>query len=131
MSQQPLKKLNAAQLIDLAHEESDCAECAACTKEKFKSWSNISLEVKSNISPVGEFEDAEADIKKNAYTELHPNGSNYWSADAPIAIHFYPYHESKINLCKECKAVLLTYTEFAGHAPQHRIRYVDKDLIVD
>ena len=75
--------------------------------------------------------DADASIDKNGYTEHHPDGTNYWSHNAPIAIHYYPYHECQINVCTLCRAVLLTYTDYAGHGPQHRIRYVDKNLIDD
>jgi len=80
---------------------------------------------------VGEFSDAEKYIKENGYSEYHPENTNYWSEDAPIAINFYPYHESIIRRCKKCGEVFLNYTEYGGHAPQDRLRWVRKELIVE
>lgn len=131
MSDEDLEKFDAMKLAALVGKESPSDSCEICTKEKFKSWSDTTRDLGGNIKAIAEFEHAEEDIKKNGYDEFHPNGTNYWSSDAPIAIHFYPYNDCTINTCIACNAVFLRYIEYAGHTRQHRIRYVDKDLIVD
>ncbi|ABC30502.1 conserved hypothetical protein [Hahella chejuensis KCTC 2396] len=130
MSQEKLVKMDFESLLKLIEEENTDA-CEFCRKQDLRGWSNITPDTSKNIKPIAEFEGAEESIKKNGYTEYHVDGTNYWSKDAPIAIHFYPYHESYINVCMICKAVFLTYTEYAGHGPQNRIRYVDKKLVTD
>ena len=131
MSEEKLEKFNAIKLAELAGKENSSETCEVCTKEKLKSWSDSTRDLGPNIKALGEFEHAEEDIKKNGYNEFHPNNTNYWSPDAPIAIHFYPYNDCTINVCTACNAVFLRYIEYAGHTRQHRIRYVDKNLIVD
>ncbi len=125
-----LERLTALQLLELINKESSEPICKFCNKQDLKSWDNITEEIDSNIKAIGKFEQGEKDMEQNGYTEYHPDETNYWSLEAPIAIHFYPYHESIINVCEKCNAVHLTYTDYAGHGPQHRIRYVDKSLVV-
>jgi len=103
--------------------------CENCTKELYVSWGNISKEMDQALDVIGIFQNSDYYIEKNGYTEFHPEGTNYWSENAPIAIAYYPYHESKIRVCKKCSTVFLNYTDYAGHAPQNRIRQVRKDII--
>ena len=125
-----LEKIDIDKLKRLVDIENNTLPCKYCDKQNLLSWSNIKEEVQRNINVVAEFDEAEEYIKKNGYTEYHPKGINYWSSDAPVAVHFYPYHESKVDVCSKCGAVFLTYTEYQGHGPQHRIRYIKKNLIV-
>lgn len=131
MNDDNLKKFDAIKLASLTDKESSGDSCDVCKKEKLKSWSDTTRDLGVNVKVIAEFEQAEEDIKKNGYSEFHPNGTNCWSPDAPIAIHFYPYNDCTINVCTACNAVFLRYIEYAGHTRQHRIRYVDKNLIVD
>ncbi|MBU6955295.1 hypothetical protein [Hahella sp. HN01] len=130
MTHKTLGRIGVKKLVSLAEKEDSTEACDVCEKEKLKSWSDTVRDLSSSLDEVAEFENAEEDIKKNGYNEYHPNGTNYWSVDAPIAIHFYPYNDCSVNVCKKCSAVFLRYIEYAGHGRQHRIRYVDKNLIV-
>lgn len=123
-----MNKLSYENFIALIDKEIKC-NCNSCLKSSFKSWGNLTIEQKNSLSKNGEFDFSEECINKNGYTEYHPNGTNYWSEDSPIALAFYPYHESKIMTCEMCNAVFLNYIEEAGHAPQDRIRWVRKDLV--
>ncbi|GAA3918675.1 hypothetical protein [Litoribacillus peritrichatus] len=125
-----LDEIDIENLKWILEKESSTLSCKYCVKQNLLSWSNITGETQRNINVIAEFDKAEEYIKKNGYTEYHPEGTNYWSSDAPVAVQFYPYHESKINVCSKCGAVFLTYTEYSGHGPQHRIRYIKKNLIV-
>jgi len=117
------------ELLDLARSDHS-TDCQHCRKSAFKGWEAFSESQEAALSLRGEFEDAEKHIGKNGYTEYHPAGTNYWSKDAPIALAYYPYHESMIRQCDICNAVFLTYTEFSGHAPQNRFRWVQESLVV-
>lgn len=130
MSGDDLKKFEISDLLALIRKESDSETCSVCKKQGLKQWSNITDEIEGNLIPVAEFNHSETSINRNGYTEYHPDGTNYWSPDAPIAVHYYPYHECQIKVCSLCSAVFLTYTDYSGHGPQHRIRYVDEKLIV-
>lgn len=111
-------------------DKSDTKVCKTCTKELYLSWGNITKEMDQALNVIGAFLNSDCYINKNGYTEFHPEGTNYWSESAPIAIAYYPYHESKIRVCNECSAVFLNYTDYSGHAPQNRVRLVRKNLIV-
>lgn len=104
--------------------------CSDCQKANFKGWESFTKEMESKLQILGEFENSETCISKNGYNEYHPNGTNYWSKDAPIALAFYPYHESQVRTCSACNAVFLTYAEYSGHAPQNRCRWVQPELLV-
>lgn len=123
-----MKKLSFSDFKKLLDND-ESQSCAGCEKEKYQGWDNISKGLAQILEVVGEFADAERYINENGYTEYHLNGTNYWSKDAPIAISYYPYHESLIKRCKKCGGVFLSYTEYGGHAPQNRARWVRKDLV--
>lgn len=124
-----MKKYIWSDFISLVGNETG-GNCDKCHKDNFAGWETLTKEMESSLELCGEFEQAEKYIGQNGYTEYHPNGTNYWSKDAPIALAFYPYHESLIRKCKSCDAIFLTYIEHSGHAPHNRCRWVQKDLLV-
>lgn len=104
--------------------------CEFCNGASYLGWEKLTKDMDNSLELVGEFADSEKYINLNGYTEYHPNGTSYWSKDAPIALAHYPYHESMILRCPACGAIYLSYTEYAGHAPQKRIRLVQSELII-
>lgn len=124
-----MKKYTCDEFIALLDDEKT-GVCIKCNKINFEGWDKLTSEMETELDTLGEHNDADKFINQNGYTEYHPNGTNYWSKDAPIALAYYPYHESVIRRCKTCKAVFLTYTEYGGHAPQNRCRWVQGKLIV-
>ncbi len=62
--------------------------------------------------------------------EFHPQGTNYWSADAPIALDCFPYNRAEVWQCRRCARAFLRYTEYGGYYIDPRIREVDPRLIV-
>jgi hypothetical protein len=124
-----MKKYTWQEFSDLVRSENS-KNCEHCKKTAFRGWEAFSKSQESALVLLGEFQDAENYISKNGYTEYHPGGTNYWSKDAPIALAYYPYHESMVRQCNVCNAVFLTYTEYSGHAPQSRCRWVQDHLVV-
>lgn len=63
--------------------------------------------------------------------EYHPQGTNSWSADAPIAPAFHPYNRCEVWACVACGRPFLRYTEYGGYYQEARIRPVIADRVVD
>lgn len=61
--------------------------------------------------------------------EFHPNGSHYWSKDAPIAVSHFPYNRCDVWQCADCSRLYLRYTEYGGYYQEERIREVNAALI--
>ena len=64
-------------------------------------------------------------------SEHHPRGTHSWSADAPIALAFFPYNRCDVWACKACALPFLRYTEYGGYYEDQRIRQVSAPLIDD
>ena len=123
-----MKKIIFSDFSELLTKNSE-VECNTCEKQKYLHWGNITTSLDNILEEMGEFEDAEKYINKNGCDEYHPNGENYWSDNAIFALQYYPYHASIIRKCPDCAAIFLSYMEGGGHAPQHRLRWVNKDLV--
>ncbi len=65
------------------------------------------------------------------FDEFHPQGTRYDSAEAPIALGFFPYNRCEVWRCAPCGRHVLRYTEFGGYNVDHRVRELDPAKIVD
>lgn len=110
-------------------DNSNSKGCELCKAELYLGWEPLTKDVDNVLELVGEFAESDKYINLNGYNEYHPDGTTYCSKDSPIALSYYPYHESMIRRCPACGAVCLSYTEHAAHAPQKRIRLVQSELI--
>ena len=70
------------------------------------------------------------EVYEPSQQEHHPDGTRYASADAPIAVDFFPYNVCDAYACNNCQKVLLRYTEFGGYYVDHRVRELDANLVV-
>ncbi len=61
--------------------------------------------------------------------EYHPDGSDYWSPAAPIALGWFPYNRSTAWRCARCAGVFLRTTEYGGYYEEERIRRVSPALV--
>jgi hypothetical protein len=61
--------------------------------------------------------------------EYHPAGTHSWSADAPIALGWFPYNRCDVWQCVGCDRLFLRYTEFGGYYNDERIREVRANLL--
>ena len=130
-------------LVSQAHAQPDCGcnktnfQCWAAWRTKTRDldstlWGKKRLEANmpaGQLENLGPFDHQEQAIKANGYTSYLPNGLNYWSPKAPIAVYFYPYHDCDIYQCKGCQAIFLEYMEESGHIPEKRLRWVRPELI--
>jgi hypothetical protein len=41
------------------------------------------------------------ELYEPTFEEMHPNGTRYDSADAPVAVKFFPYNRCDIHACSK------------------------------
>jgi hypothetical protein len=68
---------------------------------------------------------------EETYSEYHPDGTNYWSADAPIALRHFPYNRCSVLRCTVCGRCCLRYVEAGGYYVEPRLRTLAPRLLVD
>ena len=69
------------------------------------------------------------DVYEPTFEEHHPNGTRYDSADAPVALKFFPYNRCDVFACSQCQQHVLRYTEFGGYYVDHRARRLNADTV--
>ena len=123
-----MNKLNAKSLIALSGK----IQAAACTCSigACKGWESFTEDrwPKTQMHAVGTLRDL--DVYEPSVEEHHPDGTRYSSADAPIAVDFFPCNVSDVYACEMCRRVLLRYTEFGGYYVDHRVRELNPALVV-
>jgi len=97
-----------------------CASWESITEER---WPAPQLEAVATLR--------DPDLYEPTFEEHHPAGTRYESADAPIALKFFPFNRCDVWHCKLCDKHLLRYTEFGGYYIDHRVRTLDPALITD
>ena len=71
------------------------------------------------------------EVYEPTFEEHHPQGTRYESADAPVALQFFPYNRCDVHACSKCQQHVLRYTEFGGYYVDHRARRLDVAQISD
>jgi hypothetical protein len=120
--------LSPEKIIQLAELSESVAQPCECSKRTIEGWESVSssfpeelLECLGKVSP---HEESELTVR-----EYHPNGTNYWSPDAPIALHYFPANRSELWRCRKCNRCFLRYTEFGGYYIDKRIRALRSELL--
>lgn len=109
------------------------APCASCATLPGTGWESIPVSLdRARLQAVGQLYDPEAGNPLDAtLEEYHPGGTRYWSADAPIALGWFPYNRCGIWQCRDCATVFLRYAEHGGYFEEERIRRVVPRLVDD
>ncbi|WP_250475658.1 hypothetical protein [Caballeronia sp. GAFFF1] len=101
-----------------------------CTKTPLDGWQSQPLSLdETYLVRVGTL--MREDDPEPTYAEYPPGASPYWSANAPIAPHYFPYNRCDVWACKHCGRLYLRYTEGGGYFVDRRIREVKSRLVVD
>ena len=118
------------QLMELAHSSSAVTRECICSASPVAGWERVPPSFPE--SQMRQLWTLVADpFDEPTYLEFHPSGTNYWSENAPIASHFYPYNRCTVAQCVECGRAYLRYTEAGGYYVEPRIRALNPQLIVD
>ncbi|WP_137918151.1 hypothetical protein [Hydrogenophaga sp. 2FB] len=120
--------MNADELMALAKKERAVAVCPRCQALVCKGWESLPGGFDtSNLTRVGSLRDA--DDEDPTLEEYHPAGTSAWSADAPIALGWFPYNRCDVWQCAGCARPFLRYTEHGGYYTDERIRELQAHLI--
>ena len=116
------------EITRLAELSASVHEPCECSRRTFQGWDSLPstfpeelLQCEGKVSPPS---DSDLTVK-----EYHPDGTNYWSPDSPIALHYFPANRSDIWQCIKCKRCFLRYTEFGGYYVDRRIRALQPKLL--
>jgi hypothetical protein len=105
------------------------AQCA-CAKLPGAGWQSLPLSLP--LAQLQEVGTLLAGSEEDAtFLEYHPDGTRYWSDDAPIAPLYYPYNRCSVWQCTLCQRSYLRYTESGGYFVDARIRALRASLVVD
>ena len=122
--------LRADELTALARTADTSHPCDDCNALRSPGWESMPGSFDRRVLVrVGTLRDETAD--EPTLQEHHPRGTNTWSADAPIALAFYPYNRCDVWQCATCRRAFLRYTEYGGYYEDERVRQIDPVLIVD
>jgi hypothetical protein len=124
------ERLGVDQLMGLAQSSAAVTRACACAIATCRGWTRVPAEFpQARMRTVGSLRgDPYADP---TYTEYRPGGTDYWSADAPIAPAYFPYNRCTVQQCTACGRHCLAYVEAGGYYTEPRIRALDPSLIVD
>lgn len=117
-------------LMELAQTSSRVMRACACAIDSYREWTRIPADFpQAQMRTVGTLvEDPHVEA---SFTEYRPHGTDYWSADAPIAPRYFPYNRCTVQQCTVCCRSCLTYVEAGGYYVEPRIRALDPALLVD
>jgi len=128
MTQQQV--LDIDELTALAEASARVTEDCNCGISSYLGWTRTPVSFpQAQMRPAGTL--AGDPYDEPTFAEYHPHGTNYWSTDAPIAIHHFPYNRCAVLQCPECLRCCLTYVEAGGYYVEPRIRALDGRYIVD
>jgi hypothetical protein len=122
------RKLSPDEVERIAREHPEpCAECAPLA---FRGWESFPGDRSDAVlEPVGALWLAGQEDEPTL-EEHHPAGTSYWSAEAPIALAWFPANRSEVWRCRRCGHGFLRYTEYGGYYEDRRIRSLQPALIV-
>lgn len=122
---------SAAELKALLTDNAGAQPCS-CSLGGCAGWESLSEDrwPVNQIQAVATLRNPELD--EPTFEEHHPQGTRYDSADAPVALKFFPYNRCDVWHCGQCQRHLLRYTEFGGYYVDHRVRELSPKLdIID
>lgn len=102
----------------------------ACNAPDLKGWSSVPVSFpEEQLGVIGTLV---RDIYAEAtFEEYHPQGTTFWSVEAPIAPRYFPANRCTVSTCKLCQRAYLRYVEGGGYFVDPRIRRLSANLLVD
>lgn len=112
----------------LARESRASPSCPRCQALVCKGWESVpggfDLSALKRVGSLSDPGDPDPTLE-----EYHPAGTGGWSADAPIALGWFPYNRCDLWQCSGCARPFLRYTEVGGYYTDERIRELQAHLI--
>jgi hypothetical protein len=130
MEQTEVPVLSAQALTSVGARHDGSRGCGSCSQLGCAGWDSLSSAFDQDcLQKIGTLR--KRGILEPTVREYHPSGTNYWSANAPIALAYFPYNRCDAFQCNRCSKVFLRYTEFGGYYIDERIRELNPDLVCD
>lgn len=128
MSPEPLPFLDAPALARLAQATATTTPCPRCAGLVCPGWESLpgGFDAK-RLQPLATLR--RADNEEPTLQEYHPDGTDHWSAAAPIAPAFFPYNRCEVWACTGCARPFLRYTEYGGYYQEQRLRELRANLV--
>jgi len=124
------RALNVEELTALAQASALVTGSCSCEIDSYAGWTRIPASFpQDQMRAAGTL--AGDPYDEPTYAEYHPHGTNYWSPDAPIALHYFPYNRCAVQQCGMCQRYCLSYVEAGGYYVEPRIRALNARYIVD
>lgn len=122
--------MNLASLQEMAVRSAAVKDACNCTMKSLTGWEGWPASLREDqFRKVGSLiKEAKED---STIDEYHPNGTSFWSLDAPIAPLYYPYNRCDVWECLKCSRLYLRYNDDGAYHSESRIRALDPGLIVD
>ncbi|CAJ0797018.1 hypothetical protein [Ralstonia holmesii] len=119
------------QLLERLALQSDAVQTLCdCTKTSLAGWASLPVSFpEGQLQRVGTL--IQGNVDEATFAEFLPNGTGYWSDNAPIAPFYFPYNRSDVWECTACRRIFLRYTEGGGYFVDQRIRVLTQSLLVD
>jgi hypothetical protein len=122
--------LDFATLTELATRSAAVSVDCACHATPTDGWQTLPLSMpEAQLREAGTL--AEHSPDDATFAEYHPDGTRYWSADAPIAPRYFPYNRCTVFECTVCGRCYLRYVEGGGYFVDQRIRQLKAAPLVD
>lgn len=120
-----------AETLSALAAQAHATPCPSCTTLPTTGWESVPVSLdRAQLDPVGTLYDpAAGNPLDSTLEEYHPQHTRYWSADAPIAIGWFPYNRCGVWRCRTCATVFLRYAEHGGYFEEERIRRVLPALV--
>ena len=113
------------QLVNKPHTSCQCSlqHCAGWESVNDTTWPAAQMQQVATLR--------DPEVYEPTFEEHHPLGTRYESADAPVALKFFPYNRCDVYACSKCQQHVLRYTEFGGYYVDQRARRLNTALLVD
>lgn len=122
--------LDLHEILRTAQEAIVSAKKCSCIACPCQGWESLPIVFPvSQLIKLGEL--GSSSKEEPSVMEYHPEGTHYWSPNAPIALRFFPYNRCSIWQCTQCGRCYLRYTEHGGYYIDHRIRMLNPELVID
>ncbi|WP_397452913.1 hypothetical protein [Pseudomonas sp. NA-150] len=122
--------LDLPALTHLAQRSAAVTQPCTCTPKSLAGWEGMPVSLKeAQLREIATL--VFADEEESTLDEYHPQGTYYWSLDAPIAPMYFPYNRCGVWECIHCQRCFLRYAEAGAYHLESRIRSLNPALIVD
>jgi len=125
-----LTTLDFTALETLAAQSDAVHAACACCSTPLTGWASLPVFFpEAQVRRIGTLILGKVD--EATVAEFHPEGTDYWAPQAPIAPRYFPFNRCDAWECSVCSRVYLRYTEGGGYFVDQRIRALTHAALVD